>query len=219
MTALFGESEMPPDDGGDESATGGPVKRAYRNKAETMEAARVLREAEPDLSEAEIARRLGISPAHWRKLRNGRTTDEPASKPGRRSAGNARKAELVDKLCDPLAKFAMGLMFIAPTVAMVLTERAEVTARAVIDVASQNPRFLAALERVSTSASVFELVQTGLMCAIGASLDFGKLPPDHPMAVLTGVAAHYHRVHPAEDTGPPPPAIPFPVPTPGAPLP
>lgn len=205
-----------------------PGKRPTRTREDTLALAAQLQAAEPDITHADVARRLGITPSYYRKLRNDRTspagkasTDARKGAPGPKSS--ARMDALANKLCDPMAKLAMGLAFALPTVAAVLMERGEVTARAIVDIAADHPRMLAALEKVSTAAAATELVQTGAMILIAASLDTGRMPAEHPVAALTGVAGLYARVHPESPAQSPNGAapggytIPFPVPGPPRP--
>lgn len=132
-----------------------------------------------------------------------------------RAPANSRLAQ---ELLDPLAKIAMALSFTAPTASAVLIERGEKTATALVGIAAGHPKMLAALQRATKVGPAADLVETAIMMAIAVSLDMGRIPPEHPLAGLTGVGALYQAVHPEaaaaapqmSDLGPPPFASPSP---------
>jgi hypothetical protein len=113
-------------------------------------------------------------------------------------------AKLARELLNPIAKFAKGLAFVAPTVSAVLLDRGESTARALVGIAANHPRMLAALRSTTQVGDGAELLETALAAGIALALDFGRMPPTHPLAVLTGTAALYHQIHPehAPDSAP-----------------
>lgn len=181
-----------------------------------------IREENPDATTADIARQLGYPPKYLYKLLSEAKGDkETAKQDGRPRVGKARTDALTTKLLDPIAKLAAGIGFAAPTVACVLIERGESTARALVAIAADRPRMLAALENVSKVGPITDLLETALSIAIAASLDMGRIPPEHPLAVLTGNTARYAKMHPeaAQDTRGPAPFPPFPFPVPGMPVP
>jgi hypothetical protein len=200
-------------------------KRTYRPVAETLADVEKLRAEEPDITTAEVARKLGYPPKYIYKLLSanrkegaaGKDAPAPTGAPGG-GVGKARRDALITKLCDPLAKLAQGVAFAAPTVACVLIDRGEATARALVAIAEDKPRMLAALENVSKVGPVTDLAETLLCLVIAASLDTGRMPPTHPLAVLTGNTERYVKMHPkimTEDAAPFPP---FPFPAPGVPV-
>lgn len=112
-------------------------------------------------------------------------------------------SRLAQELLDPLAKIAMALSFTAPTASAVLIERGEKTATALVGIAAGHPKMLAALQRATKVGPAADLVETAIMMAIAVSLDLGRIPPDHPLAGLTGVGALYAAVHPEAQQGGP----------------
>jgi hypothetical protein len=197
------------------SDSDGAPKRTYRPVAETLADVERIKEERPDATTAEIARELGYPPKYLYKLisadrkEKNSTTAAPTTK-----AGKSRES-LTAKLCDPIAKLATAVMFAAPTVACVLIDRGESTAKALVAIAEDHPRMLAALENVSKVGPVTDLAETALCLLIAASLDTGRMPPEHPLAVVTGNTARYMKMHPeklTEQAAPPFPPFPFPVP-------
>lgn len=192
-------------------------KRTYRPVAETMAEFEKTREENPELSTAEVARKMGHSPKYIYKLLSAqRHADGPAAP----VKSKGRTDALAAKLCDPLAKLAMAAAFAAPTVSCVLVERGEVTARALVAIAEDHPWMLKSLENVGKIGPVTDLAETVMCLMIAAMLDTGRMPPEHPMAVLTGNTARYAKMHPGEmDKRDPAPFPPFPFPVPGTPVP
>lgn len=119
-------------------------------------------------------------------------------KRGPRGGGTVKvtNTKLATQLADPLAKVAMGIGFTMPTVAAVLVARGEATAQALVDVAAGHPKMLKALGRVSKVGPGTELVQTGIMIVVAAQIDVGRIPPDHPLAIPTGVNDLWAKMHP-----------------------
>lgn len=131
---------------------------------------------------------------------------------GTKTSGS-KNAKLAEQLCDPIAKLATGLAFTMPTAAAVLIARGERTADALVAIAADHPRMLAALNKVAKVGPASDIAETLVMLFIAVNLDLGKLPPEHPIAVVTGVGKLYEQTHPktAEQTFniPPPPDAPF----------
>lgn len=210
--ALFGDGDASP-------------KRTYRPVAETLAEIDAIRAEEPDITTADVARKLGYPPKYVYKLLSANRKEgaagsgAPAAAAGTGGGvGKARRDALVTKLCDPLAKLAQGVAFAAPTVACVLIDRGEATANALVSIAEGKPRMLAALENVSKVGPVTDLAETLLCLVIAASLDTGRMPPSHPLAVLTGNTARYAKMHPNMEQEGAAPFPPFMVPTPGVPV-
>lgn len=201
-----------------------PPKRTYRPVAETLEEIDKIRADEPDITTADVARRLGYPPKYVYKLLSANRKEgaagsgAPAAPAAGGGVGKGRRDALIAKLCDPLAKLAQGVAFAAPTVACVLIERGESTARALVSIAEDKPRMLAALENVSKVGPVTDLAETLLCLVIAASLDTGRMPPSHPLAVLTGNTARYAKMHPNMEQEAAASFPPFPFPAPGVPV-
>lgn len=199
-------------------------RRTYRPVAETIADVERIREEHPDITMADIARQLGYPPKYLYKLvaQHKKQATGDSGGPGPAAPSNKAKArqDLAVKLCDPLAKVATGLMFAAPTLACVLIDRGEVTARALVEIAEGRPAMLKALENVSKVGPVSDIAETVLCGIIAAAMDFGRIPPEHPLAIVTGNSARYMKMHPEAMTREAPaPPFPFTVPTPGAPVP
>lgn len=114
----------------------------------------------------------------------------------RRSATSS--ARLAEQLSDPIAKLAMGLAFQSPTASAVMITRADETAKALVAIAENHPRMLAALQKVSKVGPASDLLQTAAMLVIALQVDFGRLPPEHPLAAASGVTSLFAQTHPVE---------------------
>lgn len=138
---------------------------------------------------------------------------------GAGAAGSAANAKLAAQLCEPIARLATGVAFVAPTMSAVLLDRGDRTAKALVNIAAGRPRMLAALRRTTQAGDASELAETGFRCLIALALDVGRIPLDHPLAMVTGTTAMYREVHPEPETpfssnghtppGPPPMAAPY----------
>jgi hypothetical protein len=89
------------------------------------------------------------------------------------------------------------MAMVSPTMSAVLVTRGENTAKAMVSIAEKHPKMLAALQRASQIGPATDLAQTVLMMLIGLQMDLGRIPPTHPLAALTGVAALYDELHPS----------------------
>lgn len=124
---------------------------------------------------------------------------------GSRSGGTTRRSstslkQIADDLLVPYASFAAGMTMVAPTVAGVLMQRGEKTVDAIVALAAKNPRMLAALKKASVVGPAFEIAETALAVVVAGAMDFGRIPPEHPLGMMTGVSQVYAEMHP---DGPP----------------
>jgi len=129
-------------------------------------------------------------------------TRKPRSDKGQARGPRGRAASvkgLAEDLLVPYAMLASGLSFGAPTVAAVMMQRGEKTVDAFLAIAKEHPKMLTALKKASKMGPATELATTVVQIGIAAALDFGKLPPEHPMAVTMGITELYAMVHPPVD--------------------
>lgn len=110
------------------------------------------------------------------------------------------RGKLATDLLDPLAKLAQGLAFVAPTVSAVIISRGEKVTTALVEIAKDHPKMMAALQRASQIGPASDLVEFGFMLFIAGAMDFGRIPPNHPLGMITGVTHYYHQTHPADST-------------------
>lgn len=125
-----------------------------------------------------------------RRTRGSRT--QTSSTKAKASDLNAIKADLVEL-------FAFGAVSSAPllpTLSLVLVERGEVTADAIVTLAKDKPRMLASIQRAAKFGPVVVITQTGLQIFIAVSLDLNRAPWDNPLAMMTGVSQKYQQTHP-----------------------
>jgi hypothetical protein len=114
---------------------------------------------------------------------------------GRPSRASASK-KLADELLQPWAVIAAGCSMTAPTVAGVMMERGEKTVDSIVKIAEKHPRMMKALQKASEVGAFAELFQTGFQMAIAAGMDFGRIPTDSPLGMLSGVSEIYAMTHP-----------------------
>lgn len=110
------------------------------------------------------------------------------------------RGKLATDLLDPLAKLAQGLAFVAPTVSAVIISRGEKVTTALVEIAKDHPKMMAALQRASQIGPASDLVEFGFMLFIAGAMDFGRIPPNHPLGMITGVTHLYHQTHQMPDT-------------------
>lgn len=119
---------------------------------------------------------------------------------GTRAGGRPTRAStskrIADDLLQPWAVIAAGCSMTAPTVAGVMIERGEKTVDSIVKIAEKHPRMMKALQKASEVGAFAELFQTGLQMVIAAGMDFGRIPADSPIGVLTGVSDIFAATHP-----------------------
>jgi hypothetical protein len=124
---------------------------------------------------------------------------------GTRVTKTASAATLTKNVEDLFAKIAIVLSVQSPTAALVMVERGSTNAQALVTIAQNHPRMMAALTRVSQIGPASDLIQTGLMVGIALRLDAGAMSHENPLAKVTGVGAFWERIHMSEgnpDDGP-----------------
>jgi hypothetical protein len=104
--------------------------------------------------------------------------------------------KLADDLLNPWGKGIKAVAFAAPTLAAVMTQQAETTMTAIVSLAS--PKMKAALTKVSRIGPGADLVEAIAMMIVAGAMDFGRIPPASPIAIVTGVQQFYDLVHPPE---------------------
>lgn len=176
----------------------------------------------PDLDGAALSDADDEPPTRTRKPRSDKGKPRgprgSGSTSGRRSK-SAIVSQITDDLLVPYAGLAASLALVAPTVSGVLLSRGEKTVGAVVNIASKNPKMLAALQKASQVGPAVEIAETLLMVGIAGAMDFGRMPPEHPLGMALGVSAVYAETHdmsgmPPVDqyTAAPQPFVPFPAP-------
>ena len=126
-----------------------------------------------------------------------------------KSTTTAKASDLATVRADLVELFAFGAISSAPllpTVSLVLTERGEMTADAIVALCKDRPAMLAAIQRVSKVGPVVVVVQTGFQVVAAATLDLGRAPINNPLAMMTGVTEKYMQTHP-NATVPVPPGV------------
>lgn len=148
--------------------------------------AAVLSDAEPD-SDAE--------PTRTRKERSDKGQSRGGGT-GSRAPRASTKKQIVADLLVPYATLAAGASMTAPTLSAVMLARGEATMDAIVSIAGDHPRMMKALKTASKMGPYAEIAQTAFMVMLAAGMDFGRIPPEHPMAMSTGMTQLYMDVHP-----------------------
>lgn len=95
--------------------------------------------------------------------------------------------KLAKELAEPLGMIGVMLSMTLPTPGAVLTDRAEVTAAALVKMAEKRPGMMKILRGMSQVGPAGDVIQTIVMLIIAAQIDMNKTAPDGMMAQATGV--------------------------------
>lgn len=157
------------------------------------------------------------APTRTRKPRSDKGKPRGTRGTGGRPSGAAKSRQLADDLMVPYAMFAAGLSMTAPTVAATLMKRGETTVDALVKIAEKSPRMMKALQAGAKMGPAVELAQTGISVLIAGAVDFGRIPPEHPLALNLGITETYAQMHPewqpSMPDAPPSNGMPFPMPS------
>lgn len=119
-----------------------------------------------------------------------------AKKAVSRAPTSARiREELVSDLTREIAFFGTGMSKVLPTTGLTTFKRAERTAQALVKVAGDNPRLLAALELGAKAVSYVDLGETGVAIGTALLVDLGRMNPDSAMANMVGVSETWHELN------------------------
>lgn len=124
-----------------------------------------------------------------------RTRSDKGQPRGPRGTGSnsAKDKRLAEDLLGPWAVVIKALAMPLPTVSAVMSARAEKTTTAVVSLAS--PKLKEKLAKVSKLGPGTELGETVIMMLVAGFLDIGKLDPDTPLTMLTGVREYFDMTH------------------------
>lgn len=156
----------------------------------------LLGDEEEDLTPSPDDLASGEGDAGTRTRTRRRRSD--AGKP-RTTAVRGRKtsnAKLAESLMQPWGLVAKSLEPKSPTAAAVMLTRGEVTCDALVTMLEPYPRMRKALENVGKIGPATVILQTGIEIFMAVQLDFGKIPPEHPMAYGLGVSDLHAKVTP-----------------------
>lgn len=124
-----------------------------------------------------------------------RTTRKPRSDKGQpRTRGRVSNKQIAEDLLVPVAFIAQGLAVITPTGSAVLLKRSESMTQSLVSLAS--PKMLAALKKASKIGPGVDLGRGIVEFFIAMMLDLGRIPPEHPLAMVTHVTDIYLELHP-----------------------
>ena len=122
----------------------------------------------------------------------------PARKRGRQpgASGASRSSGPLmsqDALAMTIVEMSMPVALFSPLAAAVIDDRADRTAKALLTLARQSPRFARALKGLNATTAYTELIFLPLGIATAIAVDYRKLPPDNYIAQKFGITEHYHR--------------------------
>lgn len=138
------------------------------------------------------------APKRTRRQRSDAGVPRGSRSTGTTTTRKATTATVQKNIEDLFAKIAIAAAFTSPTASAVLMERGEATSAALIAIAQNHPRMMAALTKASQVGPASDLLQTLVMFGLALQVDTGRLPVEHPLANVTGVTNLYKRTHPVE---------------------
>lgn len=119
----------------------------------------------------------------------------PRGATGPRMGGRSTSdKKLAEGLLNPWAKAIKAVAYPMPTLAAVMTQQGESTMNALVSLAS--PKMKAALAKAARIGPGADLIESVAMMIIAAAMDIGKVPPNSPLAVLSGVQSFFDYTHP-----------------------
>lgn len=149
-----------------------------------------------------------------------RRSDAGQPRKPRTATGSITQTKLVEELLIPWASAAGLVAPACPTVATVMAAEGEEFLKAFVGLAAQYPKFYASLTKAAQIGPAAKIAQTLMTILIALMLDTRRIPPTHPVASVTGLAALTRQTHPEWYDGTPPPGPPLfnmpPYPPPGA---
>lgn len=145
-------------------------------------------------------------------------TDEPKRTRRQRSDKGmprgraASHKQLVEDLLVPYVMIAEGSALLVPTGSAVLLQRAEKTVTSLVKIGAKNPKTLAAMKKASVIGPTAEIASTVFAFLIASAVDLGRIPPEHPLSLNTGVGQLYMEMHPDRVPGNNTNSMPWPPP-------
>ena len=140
-------------------------------------------------------------------------TRKPRADAGKPRGRRPSNAALKSQLLVPWATVAIAVSQPLPLLGAVMTVRGEPTIDALIGLAADHPKMMAALKTAAKAGPASELLQTGALMMIAAAIELGRIKPDMGVAQATGLTSMYYELHPdqipQEDN---PPEFPFTAP-------
>lgn len=123
-------------------------------------------------------------------------TRQPRSDKGVPRTRGVSNKQLVEDLLVPYAIIAEASALIAPTASALLITRGEKTVQALVKIGMKHPAMLKAMKTASVIGPGAEIATTIVGVVIAVAVDLGRIPPEHPLSLSTGVAQLYMEMHP-----------------------
>lgn len=140
-------------------------------------------------------------------------TRKPRADAGKPRGRRPSNATLKSQLLVPWATVALAVSQPLPLVGAVMTVRGEPTIDALLALASDHPKMMAALKTVAKAGPASELLQTGALMVMAAMIEIGRVKPEMGVAQASGLTSMYYELHP--ELAPEVPEQEFPFTAPG----
>ena len=123
-------------------------------------------------------------------------TRKPRADAGKPRGRRPSNANLKTQLLVPWATIALAVSQPLPLLGAVMTVRGEPTVDALIHLAEGHPKMMAALKTAAKAGPASELLQTGALMMLAATIELGRIKPDMGIAQATGLTGMYYELHP-----------------------
>lgn len=148
----------------------------------------ILSDLPPESSDDDV-------PAKTRKPRSDKGVPRGTRASGGRPSKSTSLKKLADDLLVPWGMLWAGASMSTPTLSAVMLARGEKTVDAVVSMAAEHPRMLKALQRGAKLGPATVIAETLFTGIIAAGMDFGRIPPDSPVGMATGLSEVYAQTH------------------------
>lgn len=125
-----------------------------------------------------------------------RRTRKPRADAGKPRGRRPSNAALKTQLLVPWAGIALMVSQPMPLLGAVMTVRGEPTVDALLNLAADHPKMMAALKTAAKAGPASELLQTGALMMVAAAIELGRIKPDMGIAQASGLTAMYYELHP-----------------------
>jgi hypothetical protein len=139
-------------------------------------------------------------------------TRKPRADAGKPRGRRPSNATLKSQLLVPWATVALAVSQPLPLVGAVMTVRGEPTIDALLALAGDHPKMMAALKTAAKAGPASELLQTGALMMMAAMIEIGRVKPDMGIAQASGLTGMYYELHPDQAPEEEAPQFPFTAP-------
>lgn len=119
---------------------------------------------------------------------------------GRPPGSGTKSVAAMDRLQAEIVQEIIGLAVnvgtVSPLTAVVLDERADKTAKALVIIAGKSPRFLKGLESAVKAGAIVDLAVLPIMVGTAFMVDMERIAPDSFIARRTGMDKKHQELYP-----------------------